>query len=71
MGEDAHPLLKHKDDVCTQRVLQEVGRALSLLSGSGTTMSGGGGLGGRKGACNRGRCTLRRWTSRTAGAGGR
>ena len=34
VGEDAHPLLKHKDDICTQRVLQEVGGAL-LTAGGG------------------------------------
>ena len=34
MRGDAHPLPKHKDDVCTQQVLQEVGRAL-LAAGGG------------------------------------
>ena len=76
VGEDAHPLLKHKDDVCTQRVLQKVGSALLAAGGGGlgTTMSGGGGLGGGRsgkapaaGAAAHGGDR----TSRTAGAGGR
>ena len=74
MGEDAHPLLKHKDDVCTQRVLQKVGSALLAAGGGvghhnerGRRLGGGAGKAPAVGAAAHGGDR----TSRTAGAGGR